>query len=114
MDSLFRGGAKFFHGRFQCDGIQFETDGYRAHWRHDLGLSYKYDGPCSIGRAVHRHGRHSTDGADFTIGKNFLAIDLRRVHGCLSAVVGGTHRWIPLKIDSKDATLAVFSVAMEA
>src|SRR5580698_6494183 len=97
MHGLLRGGAEFFDRRCQGVGFQFETNGYRAHRRHDLGLPYKYDGPS----AVRRNGRHSPDGADFTIGKYFLAIDLRRVHGCLSAVVGGTHRCIPLKIDSR-------------
>ena len=58
--------------------------------------------------------RQFADGTDLAIGKSFLPIDLRRVHGCLPALVDGTHEYTPLAIDSKGPTVAVFSVAMEA
>jgi len=107
-DGFFRGRAEFFHGRRQRGRLEFETDRHRTHGRHHLRLSYKYHGPRGIRGALGGHGRQSADGADFPVGKNFLAIDLRRVHRRLSALVGGTHQCVPLLMSIRERQLSSF------
>src|SRR6202035_2925869 len=56
------------------------------------------------------------DRADLAVGEYLFAINLRRVHGCLAAIGGGTHRGLPLVIvsESQMATLAVCRAAWES
>ena len=72
-------------------------------------------GRAASADAVRGHRRQAADGADFAIGKCLFAINLRRVHGCLSAVGGGTHAWAtPSVVRKQRPTLAVCSAAWEA
>ncbi len=91
MNGRLCGRTEFFDCRVQRGGVEFEADGNRAHRRHDLRLADEYDRPRGIGGAVRCHRRQAADRADFAIGERFLAINLCRVHGCLTAI--GAHAW---------------------
>ena len=55
----------------------------------------KTDRARGIRGAVGGHRRQAADGSDLAVGKCLFAINLRRVHGCLSAFGGGLMRGHP-------------------
>ena len=109
LHRLFRGLAEFGDRRVQGRRLQLETDRQGAHRGHDLRLSDENDRPRRVGCPVGTDRRQSADGADPAIGECLFAVDLGRVHGCLAAVVGGTHGRGTLIIRGMfpDITLAV-------